>query len=64
MAGFVGSITDQGFALGRGIQRRIREFFFLKTLNRRHPTAFVFFVAKATFLLLLLASLQSPSLIT
>ena len=36
------------FAIGRGIRRRILDFFFLKTLNRRFHYAFAFFVEKVS----------------
>jgi hypothetical protein len=51
------------FAIGRGIRRRIRDFFFLKTLNRRHRYAFAFFVEKATgFFLSVLAPIAKSGL--
>jgi hypothetical protein len=46
--GVAGTMFNPDFAIGRGIRRRIRDFFFLKTLNRRHRYAFAFFVEKAT----------------
>jgi hypothetical protein len=50
-------------ATGRGIRRRLRDFFFLKTLNRRHRTAFAFFIEKATgFFLSVLAPIAKSGL--
>ncbi|MBK8574766.1 MAG: outer membrane beta-barrel protein [Elusimicrobia bacterium] len=57
------STLNPDFAIGHGIPQKVRDFFFLKTLNRRHRYAFAFFVEKAAgFFISVLAPIAKSGL--